>query len=643
MTSVNLEENLGSPSPSIPIELLLAQRKISQLTYDKVVISKKYIERKYNMLKLKNIESLIIKEKMDKLALPEETKNEIFLEIKKKEKKQMQKKRKKLTIYNYESLYIIGRGGFGEVHVCRNKKTGEIVAIKKIKKDILIQKNQIIHIRDEQDFLSKIKSPWVVELKASFQEGDYLFLVMEFLQGGDLMNLLIKKHLFNEEQAKFYICEIICAIDSIHELKCIHRDIKPDNILIDKYGHIKLSDFGLAKISDNFFTEDIFNLKENRICHSRNFSCVGTAYYIAPEVLEKIGYGPEIDWWSLGIIFYEMLFGHAPFFSKITNEVCYKVINHKKFLTFPKKIKITDNAKDLIKKLICDSNCRLGKNGVQEIKNHPFFKDINWNKLKEMKPCFIPQIKNDYDVRYFDIYDKIEDFYPDIKKKKRKDAEYIGYTYHGTENEPTDLISVIEMIQEKQKDIYEKMEQKLKDDINLKKKINVNNDNNNDDNECNVGDSNDKCQNINKSNIVLENKFKINNNYDNNNNSSKLENKFIIPNKKSRNQNQINKLVSINKVNSKMNSNINKENEDKKINNEKLKEKEEQDNSHYKYYSTFNTHKADRSRQNKKDEMDIQRINTEENKPVKPVIDGKKNSAFGSIASKFINAFFKKK
>ena len=196
------------------------------------------------------------------------------------------------------------------------------------------------------------------------------------------------------------------------------------------------------------------------------------------------------------------------------------------------------------------------------------------------------------------------------------------------------------MIQEKQKDIYEKMEQKLKDDINLKKKNNVNNDNNNDDNECNVGDTNDKCQNINKSNIVLENKFKINNNYDNNNNSSKLENKFIIPNKKSRNQNQVNKLVSINKVNSKMNSNINKENEDKKINNEKLKEKEEEDKSHYKYYSTINTQKADRSRQNKKDEMDIQRLNTEENKPV---IDGKKNSAFGSIASKFINAFFKKK
>ncbi len=641
MTNVNLEEYLGYPTPSIPIELLLAQRQISQLTYDKTVIAKKYIERKYNMLKLKNIESLIIKEKIDKLDLPQETKNEIFLEIKKKEKKNLEKKRKKLTIYNYESLYIIGRGGFGEVHVCRNKKTGEIVAIKKIKKDILIQKNQIIHVRDEQDFLSKIKSPWIVELKASFQEGNYLFLVMEFLQGGDLMNLIIKKRIFNEEQAKFYICEIICAIDSIHELKCIHRDIKPENILIDKYGHIKLSDFGLAKISDNFFTEDIFDLRENRTNHSRNFSCVGTSYYIAPEVLEKNGYGPEIDWWSLGIIFYEMLFGHSPFYSKITNEVCYKIINYKKFLSFPKKIHISDSAKDLIQKLICDSKIRLGKNGVQEIKDHPFFKGVNWNKLKDIKPFFIPKIKNDFDVSYFDTFDKIEEFYPDIKKKKRKDAEFIGYTFHATANDSTDLISVIEMIQKKQNEVYEKMEQKVKDNKN---KNNISNHNsNNENNKQTVEEINNELSQ-NEDNIILKNKFKIDNiSYENkNNNYLKTENKFIIPSKKTRNPNKINKLVSINKVNSKLSNNIRLEN------NEKNKEKEEEkENSHYKNRSTINSQKKDiRSRQKKKDELEIQeiqRVNTEKYRHVKPVIDGKKNNIFGSIASKFINTFMKNK
>ena len=114
-----------------------------------------------------------------------------------------------------------------------------------------------------------------------------------------------------------------------------------------------------------------------------------------------------------------MLFGLAPFYSKITNEVCYKTINYKKFLSFPKKILISDYAKDLIQKLICDSKFRLGKNGVQEIKDHPFFKGVNWNKLKDIKPFFIPKIKNDFDVSYFDTFDKIEEFYLDIKKKKR--------------------------------------------------------------------------------------------------------------------------------------------------------------------------------------------------------------------------------
>ena len=134
MISSNLEENLTVISNQIPIELLLSQSKISQLTYDKVLVAKKYIERKYNMLKLKNIETTIINEKINKLNLPEDAKNEIFSKIKKNEKKKLEKKRKKLTIYNYESLYIIGKGSFGEVHVCRNKETNEIVAIKKNKK-----------------------------------------------------------------------------------------------------------------------------------------------------------------------------------------------------------------------------------------------------------------------------------------------------------------------------------------------------------------------------------------------------------------------------------------------------------------------------------------------------------------------------
>ena len=461
--------------PILPIETLLEEKKINQLTYDKVIAAKKYIERKYNLIKLKKIENEVIKEKIKNLNMPTEKKEELLTEIQKKEKNRLQKIREKLTIYDYESLHIIGRGAFGEVHVCRNKKTNEIVAIKKIKKSVLLQKNQIKHTRDEQDFLSKIKSNWIVELKCSFQEGDFLFLVMEFLPGGDLMNLLILKETLNEEEAKFYLCEMILAIEAIHNLDCIHRDIKPDNILIGKDGHIKLSDFGLAKIADNIFKEDIFNYKGNK--HIRNYSCVGTAYYVAPEVLQKSGYGKEIDWWSLGVIFYEMLIGYAPFCSKHTNEVCFKVLHYQNYLQFPEQVKISNLAKDLIYKLLTDPDMRLGKNGSEEIKAHPFFKGINWKKIREMKPPFIPNLKSDSDVKYFEKFEEIQPFYPDNSIKKRKDAEFIGYTYKGETEDPTDLISIIEIIQKKQNEYLENNKQEKKisnssDDNNFNGSVN---------------------------------------------------------------------------------------------------------------------------------------------------------------------------
>ena len=508
------------------LENLLTNNKITQLTYEKVTNAKKYIERKYNLLNLQKVEKEVIKEKLKNLKIPEIEKEKIILEIEKKEKKHLQKKLQKLTIYDYESLSIIGRGAFGEVHVCRNKKTNEIVAIKKIKKSILLQKNQIKHTKDEQDFLSKIKSNWIVELKYSFQEGDFLFLIMEFLPGGDLMNLLIAKDTLNEEEAKFYLCEIILAIESIHNLNCIHRDIKPDNILIGKNGHIKLSDFGLAKIADNIFKEDIINYKKNT--HNRNFSCVGTAYYVAPEVLKKKGYGKEIDWWSLGIIFYEMLIGYAPFCSKETNDVCYKVLHYENYLSFPNKIKISDCAKDLILKLITDSNFRLGKNGSEEIKKHPFFKGVNWKKIKDMKPPFIPNLKNDFDTKYFEKYQEKEPFYPDLSFRKKKDPEYIGYTYRG-DDDTFDLISIIQIIQKKQNE-YENCN-------NFDKVILNSGDDNN-----NVSDNIEKNNFENNNNSNLSNKEK--DNIDNNNNI-----KINNINEKNNNDNISNEINDINNSN----------------------------------------------------------------------------------------------
>ena len=425
----------------LDLQDLLKQNKITQRTYDKVTIAKEYISRKYNLKTVKNTEWNNIIEKINQLNIPESEKEKVKKEIYTKQMNKSRKLRVKQTIRDYESLAIIGRGAFGEVHVCKEIKTGKIVAIKKIKKEILIQKNQIIHIRNEQLIMSKVKSQWIIDLKASFQEDDYLYLIMEYLPGGDLMALLIKKDILTENEAKFYICELILAIESIHKLDCIHRDIKPDNILIDSNGHIKLSDFGLAKVSDKIFEnnkDESFNI--NKLSHKKNYSCVGTAYYVAPEVLNKKGYNHDIDWWSVGVIFFEMLVGYAPFCSKETSEVCYKILHWEKYLEIPKKVKISKEAEDLIRKLINNSNVRLGKNGVEEIKKHPFFNDIDWDNIKKSKPPFIPKLKSDYDTKYFEIFPEKEPFYPPLSKyKKRKDIEYIGYTYKENDNDDIEL------------------------------------------------------------------------------------------------------------------------------------------------------------------------------------------------------------
>jgi serine/threonine kinase 38 len=444
----------------IPLETLLKNKKINQRTYEKVKIAKEYIERKYNLKTMKDSKYNAILEKLNSKDISDEEKNKILEELH-QESEELRKSRQKQTIRDYESLTVIGRGAFGEVHVCRVIKTGDIVAIKKIKKELLAKKNQIIHVRNEQLFMSKVKSPWIVDLKASFQEDDFLYLVMEFLPGGDFMNLLIEKDKLTEEEARFYIAELILAVDSIHKLDCIHRDIKPDNILIDKNGHIKLSDFGLAKVSDKLYEQNSVkdeNFNPKKMTHKKLYSCVGTAYYVAPEVLNKKGYGQEIDWWSVGVIFFEMLVGYAPFCAQETQEVCFKILNWEKYLQIPPEIKLSNEANDLIKRMISDPNKRLGKNGADEIKAHPFFKGVDWEHIREtMKPPFVPEIKNDYDTKYFETFEIEEPFYPPTRKiPKRKDFEYLGFTY----KKEDDLDNVITNMINKSKEGNDNNEEK---------------------------------------------------------------------------------------------------------------------------------------------------------------------------------------
>ena len=525
----------------VDLDKLLKSKKISQSTYDKVIIAKQIIEQKYNMKNIKNTEMNQIFSKIDSLNISQSQKEQIKQEIHSQESAKYRKLREKQSIRDYTSLAIIGRGAFGEVHVCREKKTGQIVAVKKIRKDVLKIKNQVIHVRNEQLFMSKVKSPWIVELKASFQEDDYLYLVMEYLPGGDFMNLLIKKDILTEDEAKFYTAELILAIENIHKLDCIHRDIKPDNVLIDKTGHIKLSDFGLAKVSPKIF--EINNNNNENIdfkpdTHQKNYSCVGTAYYVAPEVLKKKGYGPEVDWWSVGVIFFEMLFGYAPFHSKETNQVCHKVLNWQKYLVIPSKIKISKEAEDLIWKLINNSNQRLGIGGAEEIKKHPFFKDVDWDNIRNTKAPFIPRLKNDYDTHYFETLEEKEPFYPNRfnKKQKRKDIEFMGYTFKegdfnefNLENEFLNSIEGIKYIN-RDKSNGESFDHSSNSSSNLEN--------------GGKNKSNGIDKNVNNIPIHLENKISNENNEDNN--------KFLITKRLNKSKEKINKI----KINNDNNNNI---------------------------------------------------------------------------------------
>ena len=488
------------------------------MTYERVRVAKEYIEKKYRLKKeeeqekkkgkfkninlynknkkfKKKIDWEEIMSRMNQLNLPEEEAAKIKEEILHKEGENLRKKRKKISIFDFEPLKIIGKGAFGEVRVCRYIPNDDIVAIKKMKKEEMHKKNQVLHVRAERDVLSEAKNEWIVDLKFSFQDQNYLYLGMEFIPGGDLMTLLMARDILPEQEAKFYAAEIVMAIESVHKLDCIHRDLKPDNVLIDSNGHIKLSDFGLSKKLDikniypNIQNENNNNINNNNINKNGKivsyaqqfsqfksmknkkrrefaFSTVGTPDYIAPEVIRQKGYGQEIDWWSLGIIMFEMMIGYPPFFSDSSAETCKKILDWKNTLNIRPEANISKEAEDILRKLINDPENRLGTNGADEIKNHPFFKGIDWKHIKEtLVPPFIPELKNNYDTRYFDEFEEDEPFYPinnDNKGKKyqKKDMCFVDFTYNrendnNYRNNMVTALEVFDSIQENIKKIKE--------------------------------------------------------------------------------------------------------------------------------------------------------------------------------------------
>ena len=469
-----------------------------------------------------------------------------------------------MTIREFEPLTIIGRGAFGEVRICRQISTGDIVAIKKMRKEDMLNKNQLMHVRTEREIMTS-SNEWIVNLKYSFQDEYYLYLVMDFLPGGDLMNLLMKKEILTEDEARFYTAEMILAVDSVHKLNCIHRDLKPDNILIDKRGHIQLSDFGLSKLSDNAFypmsvkdpneppkklmnygndiitkanqNNNLNNSLKNKKFHKKNrllaYSTVGTPDYIAPEVFGQNGYGQEVDWWSIGVMFFEMVVGYPPFFSENPSDTCKKIIKWKENFSIPADAELSPEAENLILKMVAPAENRLGVKGVEEIMRHPFFKGVDWNNIRKTKAPFIPDIKNDYDPKYFDTFKEEEPFYPPISgnNKQRKDVNYAGYTFNrDNENAKDSFLQALEVLEAVKKASESKKEKEIITDESNISQVNEKNNYLEDNNKNNYSSNNvkeNKTNNNNENNSKSFLKISNNNTIENN----KKERILTAPNK----------------------------------------------------------------------------------------------------------------
>ncbi|GAA5903858.1 hypothetical protein JCM6882_001333 [Rhodosporidiobolus microsporus] len=293
-----------------------------------------------------------------------------------------------LTINDFDLLKVIGKGSFGKVMQVRKKDTGRIYAMKTIRKAHIVSRSEVTHTLAERTVLAQVNNPFIVPLKFSFQNAEKLYLVLSYINGGELFHHLQREGRFSEERSRFYAAELLCALEHLHQFNVIYRDLKPENILIDYVGHIALCDFGLSKL----------NMTESE---TTNTFC-GTPEYLAPELLLGHRYQRTVDWWTLGVLLYEMLSGLPPFYSENTNEM------YQKILTDPLRFgdEISPDARSLLTGLLTrDPQQRLGVTGAESIRSHPFFsKHIDFRLLmqKKIQPPFKPSVESAADTSNFD-------------------------------------------------------------------------------------------------------------------------------------------------------------------------------------------------------------------------------------------------
>ncbi|GAC71701.1 NDR and related serine/threonine kinases [Moesziomyces antarcticus T-34] len=485
-------------------------------TVEKSVAAKIYFENLYYGIlkkpKARDTRRAGLEAELAALRIPESSKAQIREAWMANETRYLRDLRARVNVNSFLKLKTIGHGAFGVVALCKERQSGQLYAMKQLRKADMLRKGQEGHVRAERDLMTSASASasarWIVKLVYSFQDVDHLYLIMEFMGGGDLLNLLIEKDIFEEDFARFYVAEMILAIHEAHSFGYIHRDIKPDNFLYTSDGHIKLADFGLCQSfhwahDGAYYDQQRKNLLKKHgidlddshaaagmrrraqatgrgggvpgqagaglsdkelveIMSDRNadgtpmthvltwreknkkkiaYSVVGTNNYMAPEVLRGLGYDQACDWWSLGVIVFEMLYGYPPFVSKSRHLTRQKILNWKQTLRFPPKPRISREGQDFIARLVCEREDRLGstasasvsrpnsylqsarrsgfanngtassgsglQDGVEDLMAHPWFRGIDWDNLHRMRPPFRPALSHAGDTKHFE--DDIED------------------------------------------------------------------------------------------------------------------------------------------------------------------------------------------------------------------------------------------
>uniref|UniRef100_A0A8C1ZLP7 non-specific serine/threonine protein kinase n=1 Tax=Cyprinus carpio TaxID=7962 RepID=A0A8C1ZLP7_CYPCA len=340
-----------------------------------------------------------------------------------------QVKKTRISRDDFDILKVIGRGTFSEVALARMRNTQQVYALKIMNKWNILKRGETACYQEEREVLLKGDRRWITELHYAFQDDNHLYLVMDYYVGGDLLTLLSKfGDRIPEDMAQFYLAEMVMAIDSVHRLGYVHRDIKPDNILLTADGHTRLGDFGSC-----------LRLEDDGLIHLS--LAVGTPDYLSPEILRAVegggGYGSECDWWALGVCAYEMLLGTTPFYAESISETYAKIIHFKDYFEFPPGSEVSEEARSLISALICDRSERLGSRGSGDFTKHPFFTGLDWSSLHLLPPPYRPDVSDATDTSNFDVLDDCLSHTETLSDMMERapvglHLAFVGYSYTAT-------------------------------------------------------------------------------------------------------------------------------------------------------------------------------------------------------------------